>query len=126
MAQQKPYRSFAVAGADDLSGLVLVDGLLWEKPNPDLFLRESGWMNQIQQDRRKEISWFVHGMFKKPQPESYYDRLTGASGQVPGPVHFGDGRGKVLHREHVVDEDNRRIDRMCILKGSMMPDMPCL
>ena len=40
-------------------------------------------MNQVQQDRQKQIDSFVRSMFKKPQPEDYLKRIIDASMQVP-------------------------------------------
>ncbi len=70
-------------GTDNLAGLVLVDGLLWDKPMPQLFAGMSGWMNQLQSDRQKQADGFVRSMYKKPQPEAYYKRVIDASVQVP-------------------------------------------
>jgi non-heme chloroperoxidase len=70
-------------GTDNLAGLVLVDGLLWERLKPDVFADYSGWMNDLQQDRQRQVEEFVHGMFKKPQPAAYYKRLIDATNQVP-------------------------------------------
>jgi microsomal epoxide hydrolase len=70
-------------GTDNVAGLVLVDGLLWDKPSPELFTGLSVWMNFLQQDRQKQADGFVRTMFKKPQPESYIKRLVDASTQVP-------------------------------------------
>jgi microsomal epoxide hydrolase len=70
-------------GTDNVGGLVLVDGYLWDKPNPDLFLGMSSWMNQRQTDREKQTDGFVRSMFKKPQPEDFIKRLVEASVQVP-------------------------------------------
>lgn len=70
-------------GTDNIAGLVLVDGLLWDKPMPELFGGMSGWMNQLQSDRQKQADGFVRSMFKKPQPEAYYKRLVEASTAVP-------------------------------------------
>jgi len=70
-------------GTDDLGGLVLVDGYLADKPNPEFFAFMTGWMNQLQQDRQKQADPFVRSMFKKPQPEDFLKRLTEASMQVP-------------------------------------------
>jgi microsomal epoxide hydrolase len=70
-------------GTDNIAGLVLVDGLLWDKPNPEMFAGISQWMNFLQQDRQKQADSFIRSMFKKPQPESYYKRLVEASTQVP-------------------------------------------
>ena len=70
-------------GTDNVGGLVLVDGLLWDKPNPDLFTGMAGWMNRRQQDRQKQTDGFVRSMFKKPQPEDFLKRLVDASMGVP-------------------------------------------
>lgn len=70
-------------GTENVSGLVLVDGFLWDKPNPDLFGIMSGWMNQLQQDRQKQADGFIRSMFKKPQTEDYLKRVIDASVQVP-------------------------------------------
>ena len=70
-------------GTTNLSGLVLVDGLLWDKPSPEIFAGMSGWMNQLQEDRRKQADGFVRSMYKKPQSEEYLKRVIDASVQVP-------------------------------------------
>lgn len=69
-------------GTDNVSGFVLVDGFLNDKPS-DLFVPISGWMNLLQQDRQKQADGFVRTMFKKPQPEDYLKRVIEASTQVP-------------------------------------------
>jgi microsomal epoxide hydrolase len=70
-------------GSDNLDGLVLVDGFLWDKPSPEMFGMMSGWMNQLQQDRQKQADGFIRTMFKKPQTEDYLKRVIDASIQVP-------------------------------------------
>jgi len=70
-------------GTDNLAGLVLVDGYVWDKLNPQLFVGLSGWMNQLQQDRKKQADGFVRMMYKKPQPEEYLQRVMQASMSVP-------------------------------------------
>ncbi len=70
-------------GADNVGGFVLVDGLLSDKPNPEMFGFLSGWMNQLQRDRQKQADGFVRHMFNKPQPELYLKSLMDASMQVP-------------------------------------------
>jgi non-heme chloroperoxidase len=70
-------------GTADIGGLVLVDGILTEKPSPEMFATWSGWMTQLQQDRRKQADSFVRRMFKKPQTEDYIKRAIDASIQVP-------------------------------------------
>src|SRR4029077_2486359 len=51
--------------------------------SPEMFAVISGWMNQLQQDRRKHADGFVRSMFKKPQSDAYLQRLVDASIQVP-------------------------------------------
>jgi non-heme chloroperoxidase len=70
-------------GDDNVGGLVLVDGLLTDKASPEMFAGLSEWMNQLQQDRRKQADGFVRSMFKKPQSERYLKRVIDASMQVP-------------------------------------------
>ena len=48
-----------------------------------MFAVMSSWMNQLQEDRRKQADGFVRCMFKKPQTEEYLNRLIDASVEVP-------------------------------------------
>jgi microsomal epoxide hydrolase len=70
-------------GTDNVAGIVLVDGFLSERLNPEMFAALSGWMNQLQQDRRKQAEDFVRSMYKKPQPDDYVQRVIDASLQTP-------------------------------------------
>jgi non-heme chloroperoxidase len=70
-------------GTDNVGGIVMVDGFLSEKLSTEMFAVISGWMNQLQQDRRKQAEGFVRSMFKKPQSDEYVRRLVDASIQVP-------------------------------------------
>lgn len=70
-------------GSDNVSSYVLVDGLLSAKLSPEVFAMLSGWMNDLQQDRRKQADGFVRSMFKKPQSEDYLKSLIDASVEVP-------------------------------------------
>ncbi len=70
-------------GTDNVSGLVLVDGFIPDKPSPEMFAAMSGWMNLLQQDRQKQADGFVRSMYRKPQPEDYLKRVVDASMQVP-------------------------------------------
>jgi len=70
-------------GVNNVGGFVLVDGLLSDKPNAEVSAMLSGWMNQLQQDRRKQTDSFVRNMFKKTQSEEYLKRLIDVSMQVP-------------------------------------------
>jgi microsomal epoxide hydrolase len=70
-------------GSDNVSSYVLVDGFLSAKLSPEVFAMMSGWMNDLQQDRRKQADGFVRSMFKKPQSEDYLKSLIDASVEVP-------------------------------------------
>jgi len=70
-------------GNNNMGALVLVEGLILEKPSPEMFLGLSGWMNLLQKDRQKQADGFVRTMFKKPQTEDYLKRVIDASMQVP-------------------------------------------
>ena len=70
-------------GTDNVGGIVMVDGFLSEKLSTEMFAVISGWMNQLQQDRRKQAEGFVRSMFKKPQSDEYVRSLVDASIQVP-------------------------------------------
>jgi Predicted hydrolases or acyltransferases (alpha/beta hydrolase superfamily) len=70
-------------GEDGISGLVLVDGLIPAKQNPEIVSVLSQWTHQLQQDREKEADVFVRAMYKKPQPEDYIQRVKVATLEVP-------------------------------------------
>jgi pimeloyl-ACP methyl ester carboxylesterase len=70
-------------GTENVGGLVLVDGILSEKPIPEMFATWSVRMSQLQQDRQKQADGFVRRMYKKLQTEDYIKRVVDASIQVP-------------------------------------------
>lgn len=70
-------------GVENVRGFVLVDGLIYDKLPPGVFPAMSGWMNDLQSDRRKQANGFVRSLFKKPQPEEYLNRLIEAAVRVP-------------------------------------------
>jgi microsomal epoxide hydrolase len=70
-------------GTGNVGGIVLVDGFLSDKPGSEMFVVLSGWMNQLQQDRRKQAEGFVRSMYKKPQTEEYIQSIIDASVHVP-------------------------------------------
>ena len=70
-------------GTDNVGGLVLVDGYLYDKASPEVSATWSERMTQLQQDRRKLTETFVRNMFKKPQTEDYLGRVVDVSLQVP-------------------------------------------
>ena len=67
--------------ATDLSGVVLVDGfVVVDDAVAKVFPM---WLKSLEMDRKGFTDRFVHGMYKKPQPESYYERLIAAALQTP-------------------------------------------
>ena len=70
-------------GSDNVGGFVLVDGFLSDKTSPEMVSGISGWMNQLQQDRKQQAEGFVRSMFKKPQTDEYLRSVIDASVQVP-------------------------------------------
>jgi non-heme chloroperoxidase len=70
-------------GENGIGGLVLVDGLIPAKQNPEIVSVLSQWTDQLQQDRQKEADVFVRAMYKKPEPEGYLKRVKQATLAVP-------------------------------------------
>jgi len=70
-------------GEDEISGLVLVDGLIPARQNPEIVSVLSQWTIQLQQDRRKEADVFVRAMYKLPHPEGYIQKVKQATLEVP-------------------------------------------
>ena len=68
-------------GANDLSGVVLVDGFV--VVDDDVAKVFPMWLKSLEMDRKGFTDRFVHSMYKKPQPESYYERLTAAALKTP-------------------------------------------
>src|ERR1700756_1541218 len=70
-------------GEDGIGGLVLVDGLIPAKQNPEIVSVLLQWTYQLQHDRQKEADVFVRAMYKKPEPEDYIQRVKHATLEVP-------------------------------------------
>jgi microsomal epoxide hydrolase len=70
-------------GPASAGGFVLVDGFLWEKPDPQMTQMIGNWMHGFQRDRRKDIEGFVRTMYRKPQTEDYFKRVAEASLATP-------------------------------------------
>lgn len=70
-------------GSENVKAYVLIDGFITDKFSPEMFSALSGYMNQLQQDRRKQAEGFMRSIFKKPVSEDYLNRLIDASVQVP-------------------------------------------
>jgi non-heme chloroperoxidase len=74
--------SIHVAGDQRLAGLVLVDNSVGEEPSPPPYKpgppRRGPPPNHVQ-----SMKAFVRGMFRRPQPAAYIDRLTEATLRTP-------------------------------------------
>jgi non-heme chloroperoxidase len=70
-------------GPGSVGGLVLVDGFIWEKPDPQMGRGMAQWMHGFQRERRKSAEAFIRSMYKKPQSEDYFRRVTEASLATP-------------------------------------------
>jgi non-heme chloroperoxidase len=70
-------------GPASVRGLVLVDGFLWTKPDPQMGTQAWQWMHGLQRERQKSTEGFVRSLYKKPQSEEYLRRVTEASLQTP-------------------------------------------
>jgi non-heme chloroperoxidase len=70
-------------GEDEISGLVLVDGMIPPTQDPEIVSVLSQWTKQLQQDRQTEADQFARAMFKRPQPVGYIQRVKQATLEVP-------------------------------------------
>ena len=68
-------------GADDLSGVVLVDGFVMVEDGVAKVFPM--WLKSMEMDREGFTDRFVRNMYKKPQSDSYYERLTAAALKTP-------------------------------------------
>ena len=66
--------------AQRIQALVLVDNSIGEEPPPKF---DPTFLSRLKKDRVKTVSAFVRSMYRRPQPESYYQRIVDASLQVP-------------------------------------------
>lgn len=70
-------------GCDTIAGLVLVDGYAGWDFDPALLKGIFEFAAGFQKNRREAAASFVRSMYKKPQSESYLDRITRASLRTP-------------------------------------------
>jgi len=70
-------------GGSQVRAYVLVDGLVWDKRNPQFVEGAFGMYKQVQNNRREFTTAFVRSMFKKPQTDQYLDSLVKASLKMP-------------------------------------------
>jgi non-heme chloroperoxidase len=67
----------------NIRGYVLVDGLLWDKQQPQMASGMAGWMLKMQQERQSWTDQFVRGMYKTPQTDAYINRVENAALKTP-------------------------------------------
>jgi non-heme chloroperoxidase len=70
-------------GPASAGGFVLVDGFLWDKPEPQMVQWIGKWMHAFQRERQKAADSFLRSMYHKPQSEDYLKRVTQASLATP-------------------------------------------
>lgn len=70
-------------GGSHVRGYVLVDGFIWGKLDPQLVTAMLDSYRQVETNRRDFTGKFVRGMYKKPQPEDYLERVVAASLMMP-------------------------------------------
>jgi non-heme chloroperoxidase len=63
-------------GTEDVAGIVLVDQSLGGDPNPERVLAVVQWLGEVQADRAKATADFVRSMYKRPQPDAYFLKVT--------------------------------------------------
>jgi microsomal epoxide hydrolase len=70
-------------GTKDLAGIVLVDGIAGGDPTPQMMSALMGFAGNFLKEREKFTEGFVRGMYKKPPPEPYIQKVIAASKQTP-------------------------------------------
>jgi microsomal epoxide hydrolase len=70
-------------GTSSLSGLVLVDGMVWTDPDPKGYQGRAEFIHNVQADRAAFTDKFVRSMYHKPQPEAYIKQLVAESLKTP-------------------------------------------
>ena len=73
-------KQFGTAG---LSAIVLVDGIAGGEFDPAGTPAMPEMLGSLQRDRRAFTAEFVRGLFERPQPAAYLDRLTAAALRTP-------------------------------------------
>jgi microsomal epoxide hydrolase len=70
-------------GGSSVRAYVLVDGFAWDKQDPQFLTAMMGFYRQVDINRSDFTRNFVRGMYRKPQPDDYIQRLVAASLQMP-------------------------------------------
>jgi microsomal epoxide hydrolase len=70
-------------GGSNVRAYVLVDGFLWDKPDPQVLSAILGFCHQIEMSRREVTEKFGRSMYRKPQSDDYIHRVVTASLQMP-------------------------------------------
>jgi non-heme chloroperoxidase len=68
---------------DGIAGMVLVDGNAGEDLGPGVIRESFDFSWRMQTDRRAATARFVRSMYRKPQTEEYYQRITRAALRTP-------------------------------------------
>jgi len=75
-------------GTADITGLVLVDGLIWVTPNSSMEAFFDSALVHLLRDRRAFTASFVRGMYRTPQDPRYLERITRAALSTPTPTAY--------------------------------------
>lgn len=70
-------------GSKDLIGLVLVDGLAGMDPSLPFYPATVDYWTQLQIDRISKTGEFIRSIFKQPQTEAYFEKLTAVALRTP-------------------------------------------
>ncbi len=70
-------------GCDSVAGLVLVDGTPGGIVNGEMLRGFIGFFANFQRNREKAAAAFVRSMYRTPQSEAYFERITQASLRTP-------------------------------------------
>ncbi len=70
-------------GSKELKGLVLVDGLVGIDPSVPFYQTTVEYWAQLQSDRVPKTREFVKSMFKQPQAEEYFEKLSEVALRTP-------------------------------------------
>jgi microsomal epoxide hydrolase len=73
-------------GSDAIRGIVLVDGAVLRTPGPQALVNLAAEARAIQEDRRDYTDKSARGMFKRPHPEEFYQRIISANLKTPTAV----------------------------------------
>jgi len=73
-------------GPGAVRGVVLVDGAVMRTPGPQALANLAAEAKALQQDRRGYTDKSARGMFRRPHPEEFYQRIISANLKTPTAV----------------------------------------